>query len=149
MKENYLDFGCLKDDKKLDWFIFYFIVPLFLIIVYIMVHFHPELERVLILQTSNPTWISIYLSNFVHTDLWHHLRWNLLNYFLLIYLILFFRTNRKKFYINMALFFTVLPVLCSLSTIYLASAPIRSCGFSGIVSGLAGYLLYSVYLQRY
>lgn len=145
MKENYLDFGGLKDDKKLDWFIFYFIIPLFLIIVYIMVHLHPELERVLILQTSNPTWISIYLSNFVHTDFWHHLGGNLLSYFILIYLILFFRTDRKKFYINMILFFTVLPVLCSLSTIYLISAPIRSFGFSGIVSGLAGYLLYSVY----
>ena len=152
MKENYLDFGGLKDDKKLDWFIFYFIIPLFLIIVYIMVHLHPELERVLILQTSNPTWISIYLSNFVHTDFWHHLGGNLLSYFILIYLILFFRTDRKKFYINMALFFTVLPVLCSLSTIYLASAPPPSfgvlwqfLGFSGIVSGLAGYLLYSVY----
>ena len=145
MKENYLDFGGLKDDKKLDWFIFYFIVPLFLIIVYIMVYLHPELERVLILQTSNPTWISIYLSNFVHTDFWHHLGGNLLSYFILIYLILFFRTDRKKFYINMALFFTVLPVLGSLSTIYYISASSPSFGFSGIVSGLAGYLLYSVY----
>ena len=86
MKENYLDFGGVKDDKKLDWFIFYFIIPLFLIIVYIMVHLHPELERVLILQTSNPTWISIYLSNFVHTDLLYHLGGkNLLSYFILIY----------------------------------------------------------------
>lgn len=110
-----------------------------------MVHLHPELERVLILQTSNPTWISIYLSNFVHTDLWHHLGGNLLIYFILIYLILFLRIDGKKFYINMILFFTVLPVLCSLSTIYLISAPIRSFGFSGIVSGLVGYLLYSVY----
>ena len=145
MKENYLDFDGLKDNKKLDCFIFYFIIPLFLIIVYIMVHLHPELERVLILQTSNPTWISIYLSNFVHTDFWHHLGGNLLSYFILIYLILFFRTDRKKFYINMALFFTVLPVLCSLSTIYYISASPPSLGFSGIVSGLAGYLLYSVY----
>lgn len=140
----YIDLKIRKNKEKLDYFIFFILIPSFLIIVYSLLLFVPQLKAIFVLQPSNPTLISIYFSNYAHIEFSHFLN-DLISYYILIYLIFIFETNRKRLYINMILFFTVLPVLCSLSTVYYLPK-LRAClGFSCVVSGLLGYLLYSVY----
>ena len=130
----------LKTKPKLDYFIFLILVPLILFVIYLL----PEnIRNIFILYPSNPTIISIFLSNYTHTG-FAHLSKNVFSYFFIGFLIFMFETNKRRFYINMLLFFTVLPVLCSLLTLYYLPNS-ASWGFSGIVAGWMGYLLYAVY----
>lgn len=130
----------LKTKPKLDYFIFFILVPLILFVIYLL----PEnIRNIFILYPSNPTIISIFLSNYTHTG-FAHLSKNVFSYFFIGFLIFMFETNKRRFYINMLLFFTVLPVLCSLLTLYYYPNS-ASWGFSGIVAGWMGYLLYAVY----
>ena len=140
---NYTNFSTPKDKQNIDYFIFLILIPSLLAIIFVLLHFHPQLKDAVILQPSNPTVISVYLSNYAHIEFRHFFE-NLVSYFLLISLIFRFGTMRNRFHLNLILIFTALPVLCSLSSIYYLSN-LRSLGFSGIVSGLMGYLLYSVY----
>ena len=126
--------------SKFDYFIFFILVPFILIVIYLL----PEnIRNIFILYPSNPTIISVFLSNYTHTG-FAHLSGNVIKYFVVGFLIFMFETDRKRFYINMLLLFTVLPVLCSLLTLYYLPNS-ASWGFSGIVAGWMGYLLYAVY----
>jgi hypothetical protein len=130
----------LKTKPKRDYFIFFILVPLIIFVIYLL----PEnIRNIFILYPSNPTIISVFLSNYTHTG-FTHLSGNVFNYFVVGFLIFVFEAGRKRFYINMLLLFTVLPVLCSLLTLYYLPNS-ASWGFSGIVAGWMGYLLYAVY----
>jgi len=123
-----------------EFLIFFILIPLSLIVIY----FLPQnVKDVLILQSANPTLTSIYFSNFVHTEFGHFVN-NLIYYLLLIFLILNFKSSRKRFHLTVFLFLTVLPILSSLFIILKPN--ISSRGFSAINAALMGYLLFSVYL---
>lgn len=130
----------LKSQPKFAYFIFFILVPLILFVIYLL----PEnIRNIFILYPSNPTIISIFLSNYTHTG-FAHLSGNVIKYFVVGFLIFVFETDRKRFSINMLLLFTVLPVVCSLLTLYYLPNSV-SWGFSGLVAGWMGYLLYAVY----
>ncbi len=133
----------MNDKYGIDFAFFFLIIPLILIFIYILLWLFPQLEYIFVLQLSNPTVTSIYLSNYAHVSFWHLLN-NLTGYCVLIYLILTFEIDRKRFYTNMILFFTALPLLRFASIAYWTNIP-ASIGFSCIVSGFLGYLTYSVY----
>ena len=78
--------GLMSDKYGIDLAFFLLIIPLILISIYILLWLFPQLECIFVLQLSNPTIASIYLSNYAHVSFWHLLD-NLIIYCLLIYLI--------------------------------------------------------------
>ena len=118
----------MNDKYGIDFAFFFLIIPLILIFIYILLWLFPQLECIFVLQLSNPTIASIYLSNYAHVSFWHLLN-NLTGYCVLIYLILTFEIDRKRFYTNMILFFTALPLLRFASIVYWTNIP-ASIGFS-------------------
>lgn len=124
----------------LDWFVYFLFVPLILVFVYLLPY---GFKRVLVLNPQYPSVLSLYASNLVHAS-WGHLVDNLGLYALLMFLLLNLENNKNRLVINSWLFFTVLPFIISLTSLlfgYAFSISKNIFGFSGIVSGFAGYLL--------
>lgn len=137
-------FNGIKKNLTIENIIFFILIPFILTFIYISVHFFPTLRDILILQPLNPTPISIFFSSYTHLTFGHLLN-NLRSYIIIILLILVLETDRKIFFINMLLIFFILPIIISSYIIYYAPNSLPGSGFSGIISGLIGYLSYSVY----
>ncbi len=135
MLKNY---SSTKPRQKIDYLIFFTFIPLFLNFLFLFP------QECFILQPSNPTLISIYFSNFVHTEIFHFAG-NLIYYFLFIFLIFKFENNRKRLYVVTLTFVTILPILNSLLIVYTLPNLPPILGFSAIDAGFLGYLLFSVY----
>lgn len=126
---------------KINDFIFFFVlIGTILTIIYLL----PEkIKYYFILQQSNNTLISIFLSNYTHTD-FNHFIGNLMIYWIIILLLLNLETNKKFFYEVSAFIFLILPFMSSFAVLYYTTR-FSSLGFSAIVSGFMGYLIYAVY----
>ncbi len=130
----------MKNLTKEDLTFFFLLLPSILTLFYIL---PLSLKEVFILDRCNPTALSIYFSNFVHTDLNHFLS-NLGMYFFLIFSIFIIETKMERLYIFTVLSLLILPFLTSLSFFFSISYR-YNLGFSGIVSAFFGYLLYSLF----
>ncbi len=127
--------------KKKDYFFFYFLIPILLTFTYLL----PEnIKQDIILNLSNPTIISMFFSNYVHLELTHFLG-NLISYLIVIFLLFNLETNRILFYRSSLLIFIILPFVSSFLVISIFPSLPPSLGFSAIVAGFMGYLVYSVF----
>lgn len=137
-------FISIKNKLTIEAVIFFILIPIILTVICISVQFFPKLKDILILQPLKPTLINIFFSSYTHLTFGHLLN-NLKDYIVVISLILVLKTDRKSFLINMLLIFFILPLLISIYIIYYEPNSLPGSGFSGILSGLIGYLPYSVY----
>ncbi|WP_172633388.1 rhomboid family intramembrane serine protease [Methanosalsum zhilinae] len=122
----------------IDIFIFLVFIPAFLSIV-----FYSHLNERFVLYLADPTLFTLYFSNFAHSGFLHFFD-NILAYVVIIPIIFLLRTNRKRFYVDMVLIFSLTPFMVSFFTVMFVPAR-TSLGFSGIVAALIAYYLFSVY----
>lgn len=126
---------------KKDFVFFYIIIPAVLTFMFLL----PEnIKYYFILIASNPTILSMFFSNYMHTSLSHFLG-NLFSYFIIIFLLFNLEINKKIFYISSILIFLILPFVSSILLVYRFPALPPSLGFSAIVASFNGYLVYSVF----
>ncbi|EMR74731.1 hypothetical protein MBGDF03_01005 [Thermoplasmatales archaeon SCGC AB-540-F20] len=147
---------CLREEKPIYnkqlknfdiWFagiIYFVIIPLILTIVFLL---SDSLKDLLSLYPSNPTFLSILGSNYLHTTFPHFIS-NLIFYLVAMTFIFVFDklTNRKMLFVNLLLLFIILPIVSSLLNIVILSdfaTNMSHKGFSAIVAGVFGYLTYS------
>ena len=120
-------------------FIFYFLfIPLSLIIIFI----YPEKDN-LILNTLNPTILSMLTCHYIHTEI-GHLGGNILLYLLTMMTIFLNYNKRSIFYIVSIFAFLVFPFLASLFIISI-NLSMHVSGFSAIVSVFVGYAVYILF----
>ena len=148
MKKKYLRlfFNFLNSQAQVKWtksdfMIFFLLIPSILLITFT---FPLWLKNHLILYLQNPTIISLFFSNYVHTDFFHFLS-NLTSYLFIVFLLFNIETNKKNLYVASFLFLIPLPFILSLAATH--TFPVKMLqGFSGIVSAFMGYFLYATYL---
>ncbi|RKY23624.1 MAG: hypothetical protein DRP62_05525, partial [Planctomycetota bacterium] len=122
---------------------FFVLIPFILVFLYLL---PSSLKEFLILVPKNPNPWSVFFSSYVHSSFWHFLN-NLVGYLVLILLIFYLEENRSFFHYFSFLNFILLPLLSSFLVIVALSSFSESLGFSAVVSGFNGYLLYSVYMH--
>lgn len=125
--------------RRRDYLIFLLLIPLLLVSIFLL----PQgvKEKYFILRAGgSPS--GVFLSSYTHLRT-GHLGGNLCHYLLVMLPILWLESDRRRFYRMMLLLFLLLPPLLSLSS--LAAYGGNSCGFSGVVAGLTGYLPYCLY----
>lgn len=133
----------IKNSENIKiYMVFFILLPTILIFIYCL---PPVFKQYLILNPSNPTLISIFFSNYTHSD-FHHLMGNLIIYFLIIFLLFKIEVNKKIFYLFSFLNFALFPFLSSFLIILFLPNLLSVQGFSAIVSGFIGYFLYSIYV---
>ena len=123
-----------------DYVLFFLIISSILISIFLIPQ---NIKSSFILYTETPSVLSIFLSNFTHTDV-NHLKANIVTYYFIAFLIFNVETKKNIFYRASPFIFIVLPIFSSLLIIYLLPNLKTVQGFSAIVSGLFGYFLYSV-----
>jgi hypothetical protein len=98
------------DWKKSDGLFYFVFVPTLLIFIFSL----PDSlkEAYFILYPSRITLYSLFLSNYVHSNL-SHFSGNLITYLALCFLIFNFETNKSRFYAYSILMFLVLPWIIS------------------------------------
>lgn len=134
--------------KRIDFLIFFIVVPAILTLVYLL---PVSIKDSFVLYWANPTPLSIFMSNYVHGGLvsnngfgLEHLVFNIILYLLALFIIFFFvEKSRKRFGIASAFLFLVLPVISSLFSLWLLNEETMQ-GFSAIVYGFWGYLIWSI-----
>ena len=129
----------LEDWKKWSYVLFFILIPSILILVYLL-----PIKQYFILNPSSPTPISIFFSNYTHSE-FSHLINNLISYLIVIFLLFNIEINKKMFLKVSLLNFLLVPALSSLFIIYFLSKVPPVQGFSAVVSAFMGYLLYSIY----
>ncbi len=133
-----MDFDWWSRNEKIFLFLG---IPLILFLIY----FIPSniKDAYFVLNKNNVSILSMFLSNYTHTDFWHLVA-NVSAYLIVIYLILKFEPNKASFYKAMSFLFIVLPFIVSaITAIYVPV--LNSQGFSGVVAGLFGYFMYVTY----
>ncbi len=131
----------IKSWKKIDYFVFLIFIPVMLLSIFLL----PEsIKNLFILKTSNPTLLSMFLSNYVHLNIVHFIN-NVSTYFFVIFIILNLETKRKLLYTTSFLIFLILPFVSSFLLIWRFPTLPPSLGFSAIVAGFMGYLVYSAF----
>ena len=128
--------------SKHELFSYIVVIPLIFFLIYLL----PAQikESYFILYVNDPNVPSVFLMNFTHSDATHLFN-NLSSYMILIFLLFNIEVNQRRFRWMMLLVLTVLPWLISISSIYLTPNIPPVQGFSGIVSGIDGYFVYSMY----
>ena len=127
--------------KKSDFAFFFLFIPALLTLMYLL---PLNLKNDLILHTSNPNILSIFFSNYMHSNLTHIFE-NLLSYLLVMFILFNLETNKKRFYRTSGLIFILLPFISSWAAMQYIDLPGGTQGFSALVSAFCGYLIYSVY----
>ncbi len=127
--------------NRYDLLFFFFIISGILTVIYLL---PMNIKEVFTLKPLHPTLLTMFLSNYTQIGFSGYAA-NLINYFILIFLIFNIETNKKIFYISSFLIFIVLPFISSLSDVYFMPYPLKIWGFSAIVAGFMGYFLYAVY----
>lgn len=107
-------------------------------------------ESYFILNPSNVSFFTLFLSNYVHSSS-QHFAGNFLSYFIVCFLIFNFETKKRDFYAYSIFMFLILPWLISIISLNTIVLQTTYQGFSGIVSSMFGYLAYSLYkfLKKY
>lgn len=98
----------------------------------------------LIMQISAPTPLSVFASNFVHSDAMHFLG-NLVFYLLACFVLFNIEPDVKRFRLVLVALLVVVPILASVVTLYAMPKLKTSQGFSAVVAGLIGYVLFCTY----
>jgi hypothetical protein len=124
-----------------DYALFFGFTPLVLILFFVL---PVNLQDQIILKPLQPTLISAFFSNYLHTNL-EHFESNLLSYFIIMLLLFNIETNKKRFYIAALGVFTIIPLISSSFIILFLSRINPSLGFSAIVAGFLGYFVYDLY----
>jgi hypothetical protein len=128
-----------------DYLFFYLLIPAILTAFYVL---PDDLKDYLVLWPSNPTFISLLFSSYVHVDFNHFIS-NLSTYLLITFFLFNFETNRRLFYQASFMLLLLLPILSSLLIICFLPAlrlpGIYVLGFSVITSGFAGYSIYAIF----
>lgn len=133
----------LKVWNPSDWFLFWIIVPAFLLLIYAL----PQEIRdaYFVLNTSEPWKLqTIFLSSYTHSQLYPHLLGNLAFYFVVLLMIFAFEDNRRRFWIMAGWSFLAVPFVSSFLTILFWGLLGRSTtgqGFSAIVGALLAYAI--------
>lgn len=129
----------LKQWRRRELLLFFVIVPAVVTAIYLL----PQpVKNTMILSPSNSNPFSWFMSNYVHTAVWHFTA-NLGSYFIIMFVLFSINTNKKVFRWSTTLVFLVLPFIASLFVVtYMPQA--TSQGFSAIDAGLAGYTVYAV-----
>ncbi len=126
---------------RLDIIIFFIIVPLMVTSIY----FLPQtIKQYFVFNSKNPIIYSFILSSYTHITFWHYFS-NMVNYFLVMFIIINIENNKKRLYFSFIVTFVLLPFLISLSHLYFLENITYSYGFSGIVSFYIGYIIYLTY----
>ncbi len=128
---------------RIDCIFFAGIVPLILITIFLL---PPELKYLMVLNTKDPTPVSVFLSSFTHISDWH-LKENIAGYMVALAFIFPFERNRKLFRSVSLILMMILPFVVSWYTVsILGQLSIRtlSMGFSAIGWGYLGYSAYAV-----
>ncbi|GCC11311.1 hypothetical protein IPdc08_01362 [archaeon] len=131
--------------------LFVFIAPVIQGLIYgillIAPYFHLSysIKHFFILYLSNPTFSTRFLSNYTSIRPYHLIS-DIFIYIIIIFLLFNVERNKKRFYCVSAFLLLVLPLIASEVTIKFMAGEIgTSLGFSAIVAGFMGYLLYDVY----
>jgi len=131
----------LQSWKKTDYLFFFIFIPAFLSFMYLL---PVNIKNYFILDTSNPTIFSIFLSNYEHVKFLHFFG-NLLFYLIVIFLLFNIEINKKIFRKCSILIFIILPFISSILLIYRFPNLPPSLGFSAIGSAFMGYAIYSIF----
>lgn len=128
--------------KIWDWVFFFMVVPGLLLVIF-------ELpvgikETYFILNPSEITVYSFFLSNYTHSNL-SHFTGNLISYLAACFLIFNFETNKSSFRFYSMFMFLLLPWIISAVSIEMIGLQTTYQGFSGLVSSMFGYLTYAIY----
>lgn len=125
------------------WLFFYVIVPT--VILVIAIQQQSVKDSLLVLNIYQPTLISMYCSNFTHSDI-GHLSGNLMTYLIFVSMIFFLEDNPKITKLCVPFMFGILPFIISATSIIYLSTIDRyippSQGFSGIFAAIMGYGLF-------
>jgi len=125
-----------------DYALFFGLIPLALILFFVL---PADLQNQIILKPLEPTLLSAFFSNYLHTNL-EHLVGNLFSYLTVMLLLFNLETDKKRFYFTALVMLTILPPISSTFIILVLSRIIStSVGFSAIVAGLLGYMVYALY----
>ena len=105
-------------------------------------------DNYFILDLTNPSYHTMFLSNYVHSNFDHFFE-NIAMYYVAIILIFNFATKQTSHMFSGWIFtisiFAILPFLLSIVTLEYINIPISSQGFSGIVAAFIGYIIYTMY----
>jgi hypothetical protein len=127
-----------------DFFVFLLFIPWLNIVIYFLLQSDPSLATYFVLDSNDPSRLSMFLSNYSHVDL-SHLFSNMRSYMFVMPLIIALNFERIKFRIHMLLIFFLLPILFSILTLRGVPSAGTVTGMSGIVAAMFGYLLYSTF----
>jgi len=131
--------------KWYDYLFFYLLIPAILTAFYVL---PDDLKDYLVLWPSNPTFVSLLFSSYVHVDFNHFIS-NLSTYLFITFFLFNFETNRRLFYQASFMLLLLLPIISSLLIICflpaLKTPGIYVLGFSLITSGFAGYSIYAIF----
>ncbi|MCX8205821.1 MAG: rhomboid family intramembrane serine protease [Candidatus Micrarchaeota archaeon] len=125
---------------KAEYVLLLVLVPAVLIGIYLL---PSEIKNLLIMHRESPTPLSVFFSNYTHSDA-GHLSANLESYLLAMLMILRLEADKRILYPSLALLFLILPFFASIATLLFVPIP-NSQGFSAVVAGLIGYFVYVVY----
>lgn len=131
----------MNTDFLKEVFIFFVFVPLFLVIIY-----YSPLNEIFHLYTATINIITIYFSNFAHSNI-NHLKGNIFSYFMVFTMLFVLNKvlnirSKREFYFDIGFIFFIVPFVVSFYNIlhYPNNNTNAFLGFSGIVSALCGYL---------
>lgn len=127
--------------KKSDIAFFFLFIPAVLVLMYLL---PSNVKTEFILYTFNPNVLSIFFSNYVHSNL-THLFGNLILYLAVMFMLFNLETDKKRFYRVCVLIFILLPFISSWAFMHYTSFSGALQGFSALSSAFFGYLVYSVY----
>jgi hypothetical protein len=131
----------LKSWDNNYWLVFFFIIPLFLLLVFAL----PQAVRdsYFIFHTSDPMQLQTYiLSGYTHSELFLHLAGNLALYLIVMGTIFAFENNQRRFCIMAAVSFFIVPIVSSFLTIglwHFFGTGTSVQGFSGINAAFLAY----------
>ncbi|MHA2031579.1 MAG: hypothetical protein ACW99Q_19555 [Candidatus Kariarchaeaceae archaeon] len=131
----------LKKWKKTDWIVFFVIIPGIMLLI---IRLPVNIKQKFILDLKNPTLLSVFAHSYTHSDSTHFLG-NVMIFLLTIFAILNIETNKARFYQMSVIFLLLLPIISIIPIAQLAGTLPPLQGFSAIVSGFLGYIIYVVY----
>lgn len=136
----------IKNWTRKDWLFFFVLVPLSVALIFVL---PAEIKQFLILNDKEPTILSLFASNYTHSEIGHLLS-NLLVYSIEMFILFNIETDRRRFLWMSAAIFLALPFLSSIYNVIALPNIISSQGFSSIAFAFSGYMIYSAfaYLKR-
>lgn len=147
-KAGVSSYGISKVVSTHELILMYIGVPLALLFVYLL-PFGIK-TQFFTLHLDHPMILTLLTSAFNH-DLYSHFAANVFYYAIVLSAILVIETNLRRFQYMALVMFTAVPILSSVATIvYFAGSGFgQMLGFSGIVSGFLGYLIYLIIEKMY